>query len=172
MTPQLKRWIFRLLAFAGVAVVVMVLVYFLRRFAALRAAEASIAEQREKVKPDGTPVLPPVQPPTSTPPIGGGGQPQPPVTNEVSSHIEKLCWMTDEIVKTKGGSSAYRCEVCNNLGALSQNDLNMWAKTYQQWYGRSLKADLTKPNLMFDCGCIPFFCSCSKPEPKDLAKLP
>lgn len=172
MTPQVKLWIFRLLGVAGAAVLVLVLVYFLKRWSALKTAEVSIAQERKQTKPDGTPVLPP---PTSTPPIVPGNTPPvvpgntPPVQNEVSSHIEKMCWMTDMIVQTKG-TPVQRCEICNNLDTMSSQDLAFWAKTYQQWYGRSLKTDLS--TKFFDCGCIPFFCSCSKPQPTNIAKLP
>lgn len=171
MNPQLKKWIFGLLLVFGVVMLVLVSVYFGKRSAAQKEAEDSIQDLRKQTKPDGTPVLPPVMPGNSPgpSPTPGNAPVQPPVTNEVSSQIEKLCWMTDAVVKT-GGTSVQRCEVCNNLDSMGEADLQMWAKTYLQWYGRSLKTDLS--TKFFDCGCVPFFCSCSEPEPQNVTKLP
>ncbi|MBC7778081.1 MAG: hypothetical protein H7246_21795 [Phycisphaerae bacterium] len=155
-----RFWTYVLLAF-GIGVVLLVVSYFIRRSMAMKKAEQSVAlekYQQGQVSPAGNPVLPP----TSTPPINAGTVPLPQVVNDIPSYIETLCWMTREIVKT-GGTSDWRCTVCNNVKSLGENDLRLWASVYKNWYGRDLKTDLNDQKY-FDCGCVPFFCGCGKPD--------
>lgn len=156
-TTSTSRLIWWLLFGFGGLVILLVVVFYVKRVIAYRQAQNALND-KQPAKPtnpstntDGTPAIP-----------GEDTQNEQPSAQPLPTHIETLCWMANEIA-LNGGKSDWRCEVCNNAETLGESDILLWASTYQIWYGRNLKDDLNGENYK-DCGCILFFCGCDKPK--------
>lgn len=157
-----------LLAF-GAILLVLALVYFIRRMIANRKAQQEISELLKGktqppnsaggVRPDGSPNNVPSGGSNGgsgqTP--GGGSAPQP---STLPEWLVTLLWKSDQVVSKTNYSThqkmQYACEVSNNIMGITLEQVRLLKTTYQQWYGRQLVDDLSQWQCgggTFDFGC-------------------
>lgn len=140
-----RPWVW-VLAFFGVVLVVMAIVWLIRRSKQTQQQAGNGNQAPGTQFPPYNPA-----PSTSTPPYvpknnpnnpnnpsnGGGVNPND-MYNVNWAYVQDLAWKMYDTYFDRGG---YKCEITNGIIEMGANDLRALNETYQKWYNRNLKTD-------------------------------
>jgi len=135
ISKQTKRWLLWLLMAFGVAIVVMLIVYW-------RKQQAASAKLKNKPTTPAPPI--PVQPPVNLP-----GKPEVPglptsVPTQVLdvhwAYIQELAWKAKDTFDGKTNND-YVCELTNGVVEMGDVDLKYLVALYKQWYNGDFVSD-------------------------------
>jgi hypothetical protein len=137
-TMRIAAWSFLLV---GVALLVVAVVYYVRRAIANAKASAEVDKLmngQTNVSNQPVVVTVPGIPPVQT---GANGTP---VINQPSQLPE---WLVTLLWKANDASDGtqndnYQCEVSNNIVTRNDDQVRQLKKVYHEWYGRELKFDI------------------------------
>jgi len=135
---RLLVWV---LAFFGVALVAMGIVWLVRK-----SKQGSTATDNPALPGSGTPQFPPYKPtpPTSTPPYiptnnpNNGNSGNTDVYNVNWAYVQELSW---KMYDTYFDRNSYKCELTNGIVEMGDTDLRALKENYRQWYSRNLAND-------------------------------
>ena len=135
-----RRWLWLLLLGFGGFVVVLVVVYVLRKKAMPPITKLPGTNA------DGTP---PANNGTGIPPVTGAGNGNTPASTVVNQdYIEMLAW---KLKATLDEGQDHGCEVTNGIVEMGETDLTAFMQLYENWYGKNLTAEYC--NRMKDSAC-------------------
>ena len=127
----------------GVVLVVIAVVYFVKRAIANAKASAEVDKLIQgQTNVSGNPVVVTV-PGTNPVPTGANGTPviNPPA--QLPEWLVVLLWKAND-ASDGTFNDGYQCEVSNNIVTRNDEQVRQLVSVYKEWYGRSLKSDIQK----------------------------
>jgi hypothetical protein len=156
----------------GLILVVLAVVYFVRRAKANRKAQEAVNALLKgstpatgapggytpvtgtppilpPTNPDGTPLNPPAN--NTTPPVVTPTQ-----VSGLPEWLVTLLWKANDASSTTSQSNIYACEVSNNIMSITLDQIKLLKIKYKEWYKRDLATDVKKwycGGGLLDFGC-------------------